>query len=329
MSMRAAKTFTVVFRFLVLLAFSVPVNSLAQPASTVPRIGILAERPHPDPMVAEFLQGLRELGYVEGRNIIIESRHGPGAVSDYSGLAAELIGLKVDVLVVGGTAAARSAKAVTTTLPIVFVSVGDPVAAGLVISLSRPGGNATGLSNLVADLSGKQLELLKLAAPRIFRVAVLHNPVNSAPALKVVREAARALGLELQLLEVRQASELPRALSTAKSWRADAILALSDPVIGNSLSQISTWAVANRLPAIYSRGEFAEAGGLLAYGPSFATNYRRAAAYVDRILKGAKPGDLPVEQPTTFEFVVNLNTARALGLTMPLSLIQRADRVIE
>jgi putative tryptophan/tyrosine transport system substrate-binding protein len=301
----------------------------AQPARKLPRIGVIAERASPDPMVEAFLEGLRDLGYIDGQNIVIEKRYGQGAVDKYPELAAELVGLKVDVLVVGGSFAARSAKAATTTIPIVFTSVADPVAAGLVMSLSHPGGNATGLSNIVAELSGKQLELLKLASPKISRVAVLHNSLNSGAALKVTREAARTLGVELDFLDVRQSSELSRALAMVTGRRADAILALSDPVMGNALPQLSRFALVNRLPAIYSRSEFAEEGGLLAYGPSFATSYRRAAAYVDRILKGAKPGDLPVEQPTKFELVINLKTAKALGLNVSQTILQRADRRIE
>jgi ABC-type uncharacterized transport system substrate-binding protein len=306
-----------------------PVATGAQPANRIPRIGVLAERPPPDPMLAAFLDGLRDLGYVDGRNVIIERRYGTGAVDKYPEMIAELIRLDVDVLVVGGAVAARSAKAASATMPIVFTSVGDPVATGLVASLSRPNGNATGLSNIVAELSAKQLELLKLASPKISRVAILHNPLNSAPSLVAARAAARALGLQLQLVEVRRPSELAPALAAVVSTRADAILALSDPVIGNELIPLAAMALANRMPSIYSRSEFAEQGGLLAYGPDFAINYRRAAAYVDKILKGARPGDLPVEQPTKFEFVVNLKTAKALGLQIPSQLLQRADRFVE
>lgn len=306
-----------------------PGTAGAQQAARIAKIGVLAERASPDPMLAALLAGLRDLGYIEGQNIVVERRYGQGAVESYPALAAELVRLKVDVLVVGGTVAAQAAKAATPTIPIVFTSVGDPVAAGLVASLSRPGGNVTGLSNIIAELSGKQLELLKQAAPKITRVAVLHNPLNSGPALKVTREAARALKLELQFLDVREASQVPGAVSLASARRADAVLALSDPVMGNSLRQLAEAAASHRLPAIYSRSEFAQEGGLMSYGPDFATNYRRAATYVDRILKGAKAGDLAVEQPTTFEFVVNLRTAKTLGLAIPPSVLQRADRVIE
>jgi len=280
-------------------------------------------------MLAAFVEGLRDFGYIEGQNIVIERRYGQGAVDKYPALAAELIALNLDVLVVGGAVAAKSAKAASKTVPIVFAAVGDPVAAGLVASLARPDGNATGLSNIIADLSGKQLDLLKQAAPRAQRVAVLHNPLNSEPALRATREAAVALRLELRLYEVRQAGDLEHAFSAAASQRSDAILALSDPVIGNALPQLARLAIANRLPAIYSRGEFAQEGGLLAYGPDFSVNYRRAAAYVHKILRGAKPAELPVEQPTKFELVINMKTARRIGLAISQSLVQRADRVIE
>src|SRR6185436_15413876 len=202
-----------------------PVAVWAEPAARIPRIGILAERPPPDPMLAAFVEGLRDFGYIEGQNIVIERRYGQGAVDKYPALAAELIALNLDVLVVGGAVAAKSAKAASKTVPIVFTAVGDPVAAGLVASLARPDGNATGLSNIIADLSGKQLDLLKQAAPRAQRVAVLHNPLNSEPALRATREAAVALRLELRLYEVRQAGDLEHAFSAAASQRSDAILA--------------------------------------------------------------------------------------------------------
>ncbi|HET9337669.1 MAG TPA: ABC transporter substrate-binding protein [Casimicrobiaceae bacterium] len=300
----------------------------AQPAK-VPRIGVLAERPASDPMLEAFVAGLRELGYVEGRTIVIEWRYGQGGVENYPRLAAELAALDLDVLVVGGSIAAQSARAAAPTVPIVFTAVGDPVAAGLVSRLSHPGGNATGLSNVAADLAGKQLALLKSAAPAIRRVAVIHNPLNSAPSLANVRDAARSLGVELGLFGVRKPGEVPRALAATKTMRPDAILALSDPVVGNSMSELVRFTLAQRLPSIYTRAQYADEGGLLAYGPDFRANYRRAATYVDRILKGAKPGDLAVEQPTTFELVINLKTAKALGLTIPASLRQQAERVVE
>ncbi len=309
-----------------------PLVARAQSPSKVPRIGVIGERSTTDHLLAAFQQGLRDLGYVEGQSIRVEYRYAQGTSDRFSRLAAELIRLDVDVLVVGGTVAAPAAKAQTTTVPIVFALAGDPVASGLVTSLARPGGNATGMSNLVPELSAKQLELLKAAAPQVSRVALLYNPdnqVHAGRALDAAREAARTLAVELQSLELRHRREVPSAFAALTAWRAGALLALSDPVVGNELPQISQLAARHRLPAIYSRREFAEAGGLLTYGPRFTENYRRAASYVDRILKGAKPADLPVERPTTFELVINLKTARALGLTISPSLLGRADQVLQ
>jgi putative ABC transport system substrate-binding protein len=309
-----------------------PLAGEAQQARRVPRIGVLGESSSTDPFLAAFRQGLRELGYVEGQNIVVEYRYAHRVVERFPELAAELIRLNVDVLLVGGAVAARSATAHTKTVPIVFVLPGDPVGSGLVASLAHPGGNATGTSTLLPELSRKQLELLKATVPRISRVTVLYNSAGrpgAGLALDATREAARALAVELQIVEVRQPDELVSAVAAAKAQRADALLAFSDPVVGSNLAQLARLAAQHRLPAIYVRREFAEAGGLLAYGPSFPDNYRRAATYVDKILKGAKPGDLPVEQPTRIELVINLKTAKALGLTIPQSLLQRADQVIE
>jgi putative tryptophan/tyrosine transport system substrate-binding protein len=313
-------------------AVAAPIAAGAQQVGKVPRIGVLGEKSPADPFLAAFRQGLRELGYTEGQNIVVEYRYANGTVDRFPELAAELIRLKVDVLVVGGAAAARAAKAKTKTVPIVFALPGDPVGSGLVASLNRPGGNATGTSTLLPELSRKQLELLKAAVPRVSRVTVLHNSAGrpvAGLALDATREAARALAVELQVLEVRAPNELVSAFAAARAQHADALLALSDPVLGNKLAQLAELAAKHRLPAIYVRREFAEAGGLLAYGPSFLDNYRRAATYVDKILKGAKPADLPVEQPTKVELVINLKTAKALGLTIPPSLLARADQVIE
>lgn len=318
----------------ILLAFGVFAASLdvsAQAAGKVPLVGVIGERTPPDPFLDAFRQGLRERGYVEGRSILIEYRSVHGVLARAPDYAAELLRLKVDILVVGGTVAAQSAKARTATVPIVFTLSGDPVGSGLVDSLARPGGNATGLTNLISELPRKQLELLKTAAPQLSRVTLLYNPANPSAilALKGAREAARALGLELQFLEVRQSNELERAFSALTAWRAGAVLAVSDPVFGNVLVQLSALAVTNRLPAMYASREFAKAGGLIAYGPNFSDNYRRAATYVDRILKGANPADLPVEQPTKFDLVINAKTAKALGLTIPPSLLLQVTEFIE
>jgi putative ABC transport system substrate-binding protein len=303
----------------------------AQPAGKVPRIGMISEFAAPHPFVAAFRQGLRELGYAEGQSIVVEYRHAHGALDRVSNFAAELVGLKVEVLVVGGTKSAQLAKAQTTTVPIVFATSGDPVSSGLATSLAHPGGNATGMSIVSPDLNGKHLELLKAAVPKISRVSVLYNPTNpaAANALDATREAARTLALELQLLEVRQPNELPGAFAAMTGWRAAGLLVLADPVLGNEIDQVAKLAAKSRLPAIYVRREFAETGGLLAYGPSFSDNYRRAATYVDKILKGAKPADLPIEQPTKFELIINLKTAKALGVRIPQSLLSRADAVIQ
>ena len=309
-----------------------PLVTEAQQARRVPRIGVLGELSPADPFLAAFRHGLRELGYIEGQNIVVDYRYAQGVVERFPELLAELIRLNVEVLLVGGAVAARSAKAQTKTVPIVFVLPGDPVGSGLVASLARPGGNATGTSTLIPELSRKQLELLKTAVPRISRVTALYNSAGrpgAGLALDATREAARALAVELQIVEVRQPNELASAFAAAKAHRTDALLALSAPVLGEKLAQLAELAVQHRLPAIYVRREFAEAGGLLAYGPSFPDNYRRAAAYIDKILKGAKPADLPVEQPTKVELVINLKTAKALGITIPQSLLLRADHVIE
>ena len=305
------------------LFLAAPLSVHAQtPSPRVPRVGVIGERSAGDPFLAAFRQGLRELGYTEGQNVVTQYRYAHGALDRVPKIAAELVHAGVDVLVVGGTVSAQAAKTVTTTVPIVFALAGDPVSSGLVASLSRPGGNATGLSNFVPEMSAKQLELLKAAAPQVSRVAILYNstnPVHAGPALDETKDAARALALELQAVDVRQRSEVAPAFSALVTGRPGAVLIFSDPVFGNELVQLSRLAAQHHLPAMYSRREFAEVGGLLTYGPSFTDNYRRAAIFVDRILKGAKPADLPVEQPTKFELVINLRTARILGLTIPPS----------
>jgi putative ABC transport system substrate-binding protein len=302
----------------------------AQSPMKIPRIGVIGDRSPDDPFLVAFRDGLNELGYVDGRSVLLEYRFLRGTLNQAT-LVAELVRLPVDVLVVGGTVDAQAAKAATKRVPIVFVVAGDPVGSGLVSSLARPGGNATGLSNLMSQLGGKQLEILKAAVPSVSRVAVLHNPLNpaAAVALNEVREAARAAAVEVRGVPVRQPDDVANAFAALTAWRAGGVVALSDPVLGGRLAQLSALAVRHRVPAIYGRREFAEAGGLLAYGASFLDNYRRAATYVDKILKGAKPADLPVQQPTKLELVVNLKTAAALGLTIPPSLLARADQVIQ
>ncbi len=317
---------------LVLTVLAAPLAADAQPPGKVPRVGVLGERTPADPFLAAFRQGLRELGYTEGRNIVVEYRYALGMVDRFPELAAELLRLDIDVLLVGGAAAARAARAQTKTVPSVFALPGDPVGSGLVSSLAHPGGNATGTSTLIPELSRKHLELLKAAVPRLSRVAVLYNSAGrpgTGLSLDAMREAARALTVELRVLEVRHPDDLVSVFAAARAQSIDALLALSSPVIGSRLAQLAELAVKHRVPAISTGREFAEAGGLMSYGPSFSDNYRRAATYVDKILKGARPSDLPVEQPTKVELVINRKTAKALGLTIPQSLLERADQVID
>jgi len=309
---------------------------LAAPAGAhaqakVYRIGVVVENAAGEPWLQEFRDGLRERGYTEGANIVIERRDLDGALERAPAEVAALIRNRVDVLVVGGAIVAQAAMAQTATIPVVFTTVSDPVQAGLVTSLARPGGNVTGLSNVNVELSGKQLELLKLAVPQASRVAVLHNPGSALTrgTLAALQDAARALKVELQRFELRRREDLLSVTAALSARRPSALLAVSDPVVGSDLRVLAQLALKHRLPAVYARKEFAEAGGLLAYGPSFAHNYRRAAAYVDRILKGTSPAELPVELPAKFDFVINLKTAKALGLTISPSLLQRADQVIE
>ena len=313
------------------LAAAPMLTTAQQPAAKVPRVGVIGERAENDPSLAAFRQALRDLGYTEGQNVIFDYRYTHGSSEYLSKYAAELVRQRVDVLVVGGTVAAQAAKAQTKTIPIVFAVASDPVRSGIAASLARPGGNATGMSTINAELSAKQLELLKTCVAAISRVAVLYNAENpgAANALKTLEVAAPALGLELRAWSVHKRSEVAAALASIGGWRANALLAVSDPLLGNELPLLVQFAAKNRLPALYGRREFAELGGLLAYGPSFPENYRRAAIYVDKILKGARADDLPVQQPTDFELVINGKTAKALGIAIPASMLLRADHVIE
>ena len=305
----------------------------AQQPKKVPRIGVLFPGTPASfsTRTEAFLQGLRELGYVEGKTITIEWRWAQDRVEQLPELAAELVRLNVDVIVTNGTPASQVAKNATRTIPIVMAVVGDPVGTGLVESLARPGGNATGLSNLTPELSGKRLELLKEVVPRASRVAVMLNPTNPNHQLdlKETQVAARTLGVELQPIEVSNPNTFQGAFATMTRDRVRALIVLADPTFYSQRSRIVELAVKSRLPGIYSQLEFAEAGGLLSYGPDRADLYRRAATYVDKILKGANPAELPVQQATKFELVINLKTVKALGLTIPQSLLQRADEVIQ
>jgi putative ABC transport system substrate-binding protein len=278
-----------------------------------------------------FQKGLRDLGYVEGQNIVIEYRSSDERQDQLPGLAAELVRLKVDVIVTIGTPAARAAKNATKTIPIVFARIADPVALGLVSSLGRPGGNTTGVSVATTQLAAKRLELLKQAVPRLARVGVLWNPafLPAALELREIEDAARALKVQVHAVAMQGPEELQRALSTMRTDRVGALMLVPNPLLYEQPKRVTDLLTSSRLPAMFWRAEWVEAGGLMSYGPSFADMYRRAATYVDKILKGAKPGDLPVELPTKFELVINLKTAKALGLTIPQSLLSRADEIIQ
>ena len=310
-----------------------PLAAEAQQAAKIARIGYLSSSSATTSRVVEaFRQGLREFGWVEGQNIVIDWRFAEGRFDRLPDLAAELVRLKVDVIAAGPTPAAVAAKNATGTIPIVMIGVGDPVGLGLIASLARPGGNVTGVSFSVdLEIFGKGLELLKEIVPRVRRVAVLSNPANPAQALTIkdVKAAGRSLGVQLQLLEARGPNEFDGAFAAMAKERAEALLVVSDSMFLLHRARLADLAAKNQLPSMYGVREFVEAGCLMSYGPSIVANYRRAAFFVDKILKGAKPADLPVEQPTKFELAINLKTAKALGLTIPQSLLQRADQVIE
>jgi putative ABC transport system substrate-binding protein len=308
----------------------------AQQAAKIARIGFLSLNLAPNRHLhGAFRQALRDLGYVDGRNVVIEIRDAEGKPERLPALAAELVALKVDVIVTGGgTLPALAAKQATKTIPIVFASAPDPVKDGLVTSLAQPGGNVTGSSNLNTELVGKCLEQLKQAVPRVSRVAVLKQPGamderTDKDMLKGADVAARALGVRLQVVEAQGPADIDRAFSDMTRARAGALTVLPSATFFGERRRLVDLAAKNRLPAAYPQREFVDAGGLMAYGPNLADLFRRAATYVDKILKGAKPGDLPIEQPTKFELVINLKTAKALGLTIPPSLLARADQVIE
>ena len=305
---------------------------IARTPGKTPRIGYLSMRSGPENQDEAFRQGLRERGYVEGKNISVEYRWADSKPERVPALAGEMVRLKVDVLVCagGGTALILAVKKAVKTIPVVFQTGGDPVSAGFVASLDRPGGNLTGVTALTSDLTEKRLELLKQAVPGVSRVAVLVNPTSTdAAALKGLEAAARTLKVKLLVLEARDPQAIDGAFAAMKSERPDALLVANSVMFFAQRKQIVGLAAQSRLPGIFEGREFAEAGGLLSYGASLADNYRRLASYVDRILKGAKPADLPVEQPTRFELVINLKAAKALGITIPQSLLLRADEVIQ
>jgi len=315
-------------------ALAAPLAVEAQ-TGKIARIGFLSPSSASDPgtprRLGAFQQGLRELGYAEGATIVIESRWADGKYDQLPGLAAELVRLKVDVIVTYAPPAIQAAKQATGTIPIVMAGIIDPVATGLVTSLARPGGNITGLSLMAPELVVKQLEILKTVVPEVSRVAVLGNPTNAgtSPQVRRAKDAAGPLSLRLQFLEARSVSEIDNAFAAMASERAGALVVLVDAMFLDHRVRIAEIAARHRLPAAYGLIDHAEAGGLMVYASSDIDRFRRAANFVDRILKGAKPADLPVEQPSKFELVINLKTAKALGLTIPPSVLLRADRVIE
>jgi putative tryptophan/tyrosine transport system substrate-binding protein len=304
----------------------------AQQPTKIARIGYLTLGfPSTSPARTEaFRQGLRELGYVEGKNIVIEYRYAEGKADQLAGLAAELVRLKVDIIVTGGPTATRPAKEATVTIPIVMAQDGDPIGNGFVASLAHPGSNITGLATLTPEISGKRLELLKETVPRLSRLAVLGTSTEpgNALSLRETELAAGAFGVRIQYLEVRDSKDIGAAFQAASKGRAEAVLVLPSTVLNSRRTQIVDLAVKSRLPAIYYAPEFVEDGGLMSYGVSIPDLFRRAATYVDKILKGRKPADLPVEQPMKFELVINLKTAKQIGLTVPPLVLALADKVI-
>jgi ABC-type uncharacterized transport system substrate-binding protein len=309
-----------------------PLAPEAQPATHLHRIGYLLGTPRePEPYVEAFLEAMRALGYVEGQHFVLEVRAAAGQYERLPALAAELVRLPVDVLLAVTTPAALAAKQATTTIPIVMMGVGDPVGSGLVISLARPGGNVTGLASLDSELVGKQLELLKDVLPTVSHVAILSNPANPAHALTMQRAevAAQRLGVRLHRVEARSPEAFDSAFAAMTRAHAGALLVVGSAVLVEHSRRFAELAATSRLPTMHNARPFVEAGGLMAYAPSRLDIRRRAAVYVDKILKGAKPADLPVEQPTKYELIINLKTAQALGITVPPSLLLLADEVIQ
>ncbi len=313
-----------------------PLDARAQQPAKIPRVGILfygfpASPSEPSPLGRAFVEGLLHLGWVEGRNVMFEWRYAEGRIDRYPALAAELVALKVDVIVATGTPGAVAVRQATNTIPVVMVAVSDPVGSGLVGSLARPGGNMTGLSLLAPALSAKRLDLFKQAMPKLAHAAVLWNTANAGMRLRFIETeaASRTLGVGIKSVGVQGPDDFENAFGTIVKLRPDALIVLADTVTVAHRRRTIDFAVANRLPAIYEMREFVDDGGLMSYGISLPEHFRQASTYVDRILKGARPADLPVEQPAKFELVINLKTAKALGFTIPPSVLQRADQVIE
>jgi putative tryptophan/tyrosine transport system substrate-binding protein len=321
-----------IFASVVILAMGGAVTQAQQPTK-ISRIGFLAavSPPAAAARMEVFRQGLRELGYVEAKNIVIESRYAEGKLDRLPALAAELVRLKVDIIVTAGGQATRAAKEATPTIPIVMTNDPDPVGSGFVASLGRPGGNITGLSTLAPELSGKRLELLKEVVPKLSRVAIVGTSTQAghARAIKELELAAKAFKVQIQYLDVLDSKDVETAFRGAANGRANGVLTLTSPILRSQRAQLAQLAVKNRLPAIYNDIQFVEAGGLIFYGVSFLGLDRHAATYVDRILKGAKPADLPVEQPKDVEFIINLKAANQIGLTIPHQALARADKVIK
>jgi putative ABC transport system substrate-binding protein len=320
----------VLVTLLVLVALlTMPLDVEAQGAAKIPRIGVLRIGSPTDAEADTFRQALHELGYTEGQNIVIEYRWAEGRLNRLPDLAADLVRLKMDVIVAGGVAGVRAVKQATSTIPIVMEATTDPLGAGLIVSLARPGGNVTGSATLESELGAKRLELFKEAFPNTSRMAVLYDPTTSPSVLREVEGAGERLTIRLHVLKARVPEDLHGAFGEAKKWHAAAVSVLASPFFLSQRDRIASLAVEHRLPAVVPHRAYTEAGGLMSYGPDFRDLRRRAAVFVDKILKGAKPGDLPVEQPTKFELVINLKTAKVLGLTIPPSVLGRADQIIE
>ena len=318
---------------LALVLLAAPLAAEGQPPGRLSRIGFLGNSTAPleANLVGPFREGLRDLGYVEGRNVLIEYRWAEGKYERFPALIAELTALNVDLIVTAGTPASLAVKKATTSIPLVMVAVGDPVATGLVASLGRPGGNITGLTSIAAEIEGKRLELLREVLPRVSHVAVLWNAASPVQVIqeRETRAAAQVLGMKYLSLGVRTREEIEEAFAALVRERPGALLVLADRLFLHHRARIMDFAAQHRLPGVHAYRELVEAGGLMSFGPSYAGMHRRAAYFVDRILKGAKPGDLPVERPARFELIINLKAAKVLGLTIPPSLLLRADEVIE
>jgi putative tryptophan/tyrosine transport system substrate-binding protein len=310
-----------------------PLAARAQQPAKIPRIGFLGNSTATMEanLIGPLRDGLRELGYEEGRNVIIEFCWADGKYDQFPALVAELLAAKVDVIITAGTPATLAIKKATSTVPLVFIAVGDPVGTGVVPNLGRPGGNITGLSSIAPDLEGKRLELLREVVPKLSHVAFFLNPANAfhTASMRQARVAAQSLGIKLQPMEVNKSEQLDGAFASIVKEKPDALLILADRVFLHNRKRMMEFAIQQRLPSVNAYRELVEAGGLISYGPSYEDMHRRAAVYVDKILKGTKPADLPIEQPTKFTLLINLKTAKTLGLTVPPTLVARADELIE